>query len=185
MFPLFRYDPECTGVFGSRIDLKGNPDPDTQWLEVHPYTPADWARGQQRFATHFTALADDVPLPTPLSDYLDLEAKAREGKTPYVSASSNGEEPVRYAVSPDLVVAAQERQHGWRTLQELAGRVTPFTAQVELRANEMVAKAHQADLDQLKQEYEARIKELEAEISVRIKNRLMTLAGYGSVDSNQ
>jgi pyruvate-ferredoxin/flavodoxin oxidoreductase len=185
VFPLFRYDPECTGVFGSRIDLQGNPDPDTAWLEAHPYTPADWARGQRRFATHFTPLTEDACAPTPLTEYLDLNAKDRLGKTPFVSASRNGEEPARYAVGPDLVAATQERLHGWRTLQELAGRVTPFTAQVELRAGEMVAQAHQSDLVQLKQEYEARIKDLEAEIAVRIQNRLMTLAGYGSVDSNQ
>lgn len=185
VFPLFRYSPDRSGVFGSRIDLQGNPDPDAPWLAAQPYTPADWARGQKRFAIHFTLLADNASDATPLADYLSLTAKDQLGKTPFVSVSVNGEEPARYAVGPDMVAAAQERLHGWRTLQELAGRVTPFTAQVEQRASEMAAQSHQAELARLRQEYESRIKDLESEIAVRIQDRLMNLAGYGSVDSSQ
>lgn len=46
VLPLFRYDPRAAGVFGTRISLDGNPDGD----EDTP-TVADWARGQERFAS--------------------------------------------------------------------------------------------------------------------------------------
>jgi pyruvate-ferredoxin/flavodoxin oxidoreductase len=49
--PLFRYDPRAEGVFGSRISLDGNPATDELRSDV---TFADWARGQARFASHFS-----------------------------------------------------------------------------------------------------------------------------------
>jgi pyruvate-ferredoxin/flavodoxin oxidoreductase len=49
--PLFRYDPEAEGVFGSRISLDGNPASDQ--------TLVDWALGQERFASQFKPLARD------------------------------------------------------------------------------------------------------------------------------
>jgi pyruvate-ferredoxin/flavodoxin oxidoreductase len=48
--PLFRYDPNSAGVFGSRITLDGNPE------DEGSCTFADWARGQDRFAEHFETL---------------------------------------------------------------------------------------------------------------------------------
>lgn len=49
--PLFRYDPNAEGVFGSRITLDGNPE------DEDSCTFADWALGQDRFAEHFETLA--------------------------------------------------------------------------------------------------------------------------------
>jgi pyruvate-ferredoxin/flavodoxin oxidoreductase len=46
VLPLFRYDPRAEGVFGTRIRLDGNPDDGDEMP-----TPADWARGQERFAS--------------------------------------------------------------------------------------------------------------------------------------
>ncbi|MEN8131714.1 MAG: pyruvate ferredoxin oxidoreductase, partial [Pseudomonadota bacterium] len=183
VFPLFRYDPECAGVFGSRIELEGNPDRDARWQEHDPLTPGDWARGQRRFANHFTALDDEAPAPTPLAEFLELDTQKQQGKTPYVSVPRDDGDPINYRVEQALVEIAQERLHGWRTLQELAGRVSPFTVQIEQRADERIAASQQLELQQLKQEYEARIQEIEADIAVRLQNRLMTLAGYQSTNN--
>jgi len=107
-FPLFTYDPNRQGVFGSRISLEGNPDD---------------------------------------SDNENIE-----------------------------------NTHTWRILQELAGIVTPFTANVETKLKQEIAEAHQAELDTLKQEYETRIEKLQAEMELemaeRVKSKLMNLAGY-------
>jgi len=52
--PLFRYDPNAEGVFGSRITLDGNPN------DEDSCTLADWALGQDRFADHVeTPAAED------------------------------------------------------------------------------------------------------------------------------
>ncbi len=68
----------------------------------------------------------------------------------------------------------------WRTLQELAGVVTPFTAAVEAEIRTAVAAEHKAELDGLKQESDAEIKAIreqtQAEIAAQIRSRLLALA---------
>ncbi|MCP4702259.1 MAG: pyruvate ferredoxin oxidoreductase [Gammaproteobacteria bacterium] len=183
-FPLFRYDPNGEGVFGSRLDLSGNPAPLETWAE-NKLTPGDWAKREQRFATRFTLLQGSDPLPVSLAEYLLLDANARKGKTPFVTVKKqNGseEKPVRCRVDTALAEACGERLHAWRTLQELAGTVTPFTARVKQEAEQRLGEAHQAEIVALKQEHEARLQELqagmEADVAARIKGRLLTLAGY-------
>jgi pyruvate-ferredoxin/flavodoxin oxidoreductase len=172
--PLFRYDPAAEGVFGSRISLAGNPDEDEQKL-----TLADWALGQGRFAAHFVPLADDAAAPTPLHEWLLLDAKGRSSKTPYVTTVA-GEEERRHAVSNALAAAAGDCFANWRTLQELAGIVTPFTARLEQEIRAELAAEHQAELDAQKQASDAQIQEIQqktqAEIASTIRSRLLQLA---------
>jgi pyruvate-ferredoxin/flavodoxin oxidoreductase len=180
VFPLFRYNPESEGVFGSRISLSGNPAPSASWSEEEEkiFTPADWAVQEQRFAPYFSPLKDDDPAPLPVADYLKLDAKGRRGKTAFVTDA----EQVRLRVEPTLLAVCEERLEAWRTLQELAGIVTPFTADVEAKLKEQLQEEHQAELAALKEDYEARLEkqraEMEADIAARIKGQLMGLAGY-------
>ena len=172
--PLFRYDPAGEGVFGSRLSLDGNPDDDDQ----NP-TLADWALGQKRFAAHFKPLADDAATPTPLNEWLQLDAKARKGKTPFVTTIDDEEER-RHAVSDALAATAADSLANWRTLQELAGIVTPFTARLEQDIRAEVAAEHQAELDAQQQAADAKIQEIQqktqAEIASKIRARLLQLA---------
>lgn len=57
--PLLRYDPAAAGVFGSRLDLSGNPEPaeDHAIEDGQPLTLAMWAAGEARFAHTSLALA--------------------------------------------------------------------------------------------------------------------------------
>ena len=185
VFPLFLYDPKGEGVFGSRLRLDANPEPRSAWAgndAAEAPTPASWALGEARFASAFAPLREDAPGPTPLSRYLLLDHSEREGKTPFVSMAQNGAEPARFSVDHHLVKSSEERLHAWRTLQELAGLITPFTARVEHEIREQVAAEHEAALASLKQEYERRILDLEAEMREKtreeIRDRLMRLAGY-------
>ncbi|MEN8220475.1 MAG: hypothetical protein ABFS56_29825 [Pseudomonadota bacterium] len=81
-----------------------------------------------------------------------------------------------------MLAVCEERLEAWRTLQELAGIVTPFTAEVEAKLKEQLAQGHQAELAALKEDYEARLEtqraEMEADMAARIKGQLMGLAGY-------
>ena len=169
--PLFRYDPNAEGVFGSRISLAGNPASDL--------TLADWALGQERFASQFEPLAGDAAAPTPLHEWLQLDKKARKDKTPYV-ATGDGEEEQRYTVSQDLADTAQHCLANWQTLQELAGIVTPFTEQLEQEIRASLADEHQAALDAQKQASDVEIREIQektqAEIASNIRSRLLQLA---------
>ena len=181
--PLFRYDPRIEGVFGSRISLDGNPAPDQSLAQgeddENPLTLADWALGQERFASQFEPLADDAASPTPLHEWLQLDAKGRKGKTPYV-ATGDGEDEQRFAVSQALADTAVQCLANWQTLQELAGVVTPFTEKLEQEIRAQLADEHQAALDAQKQASAAEIREIQektqAEIASNIRSRLLQLA---------
>jgi len=172
--PLFRYDPNAEGVFGSRISLDGNPEDDERNLTI-----ADWAHGQERFASSFQPLADDAAAPVPLHEWLQLDARNRKGKTPYIT-TIDGEEEQRHEVSAALAAAAEVCLTNWQTLQELAGIVTPFTEQLEQEIRADVAAEHQADLDAQKKASEAEIREIQektqVEIASKIRSRLLELA---------
>jgi pyruvate-ferredoxin/flavodoxin oxidoreductase len=184
-FPLFRYHPEGEGVFGSRIDLEGNPEPKAAWAENlngAAMTPADWALTERRFAARFNPLSGDEPKPTALLDWLKLDAKGRQGATPTISLDRGGEEPLRYSVDLELAEMVGRREQVWRTLQELSGLETPFTKQVEEEVQSLVAQAHKQELEATRQEYEQRISNLQKQQKVEAANQvraqLLKLAGY-------
>ena len=172
--PLFRYDPNAEGVFGSRITLDGNPEDGEQSVSL-----ADWALGQERFASSFRTLADDAATPIPLHEWLQLNAKSRAGKTPYITTLDDDVEN-RHAVSTELAIATGECLANWQTLQELAGIVTPFTERLEQEIRASVAAEHQADLDAQKKASDAEIREIQektqSEIASKIRSRLLQLA---------
>ncbi len=192
-FPLFRYDPLGNGVFGSRIDLAGNPSPETKWVvkpeSGEPYTLAHWAFAERRFARYFTPLDEHDPKPVTLADYLELEVAKRSATTPFVTPP-NGTESIRYRVDSALVAAAKERLEAWQSLQELAGIVTPFTAKVEQNVEARLRKIFEAERDELQQTYEGELRHLkvqtEAELLARVEARLLALAGYspGEVEAS-
>lgn len=185
VFPLFLYDPRGEGVFGSRLSLEGNPRPLDAWGgngAEEALTPASWALTESRFSDWFRPLAEDAPGPLPLADYLELDDSGRGAKTPFVSRGQNGGR-ARFAIDPALVRVCTERLDAWRTLQELAGLVTPFTATVKQEAAEEVAAAHASEMAALRAEYEQRIGNLQAEMREatrrEVRDRMLSLAGYG------
>jgi len=181
--PLFRYDPSAEGVFGSRISLDGNPAPNEMLAPGEDgerlLTLADWALGQERFASQFVPLAGDAATPTPLHEWLLLDTKGQKGKTPYV-LTGDGEEEQRFRVSENLADTAGECLANWQTLQELAGIVTPFTERLEQEIRAQIAAEHQAELNAQKQASAAEILEIQektqAEIASKIRSRLLQLA---------
>ncbi len=156
------------------MDLDANPDCAARLAEG--VTPVDWAATEDRFGEHVTPLADEDAAPTPIAEYLDLTPAERAGRTPFVVVNEK-----RLRVAPPLVADAEQRLAFWRTLQELAGVVTPFTKKARQAAERDVAAAHEAEIARVKQEYEARIAalkgEFQAETTERVTERLMALAG--------
>ncbi|MFO7593599.1 MAG: 4Fe-4S binding protein [Pseudomonadota bacterium] len=183
--PLFRYDPQAEGVFGSRLNLDGNPEPKRDWHNDESgkaITPAHWALSEKRFAARLKPLHKDAPVPTELLAWLALDEVKRSGKTPYLDVKDHLGNEQRYAVDAALAKLVERQAHAWRTLQEIGGLVTPFTARVEAEAKADLAAAHQAELDALRQEYEEKLRALEegmqGEMHQQITHRLMELAGY-------
>ena len=180
-FPLFRYDPEGEGVFGSRISLEGNPEPHSAWgtdEQGRPLTPANWACTESRFAGHFETMTEDDAEPLALDQWLQLDGKARGRKTPALAMDES--ENIR--VSQAVAGCCETLAHAWQTLQELAGHVTPFTERVNREAEHRVADEHRAELDRLQAEHSTRLEELQqglqGEIAGQVRERLLVLAGY-------
>ena len=84
-----------------------------------------------------------------------------------------------------MIAEQQDRQ---RTLQELAGIVTPFTDYVEECVANRLSEEHQAELNALRAEYEAKIKQMEenynSQTHTKIRNQLLGLAGYDTAHLN-
>jgi ribosomal protein L29 len=68
----------------------------------------------------------------------------------------------------------------WRTLQELAGIVTPFTEKLESEIRAEVAAEHQAELEEQKKAAATELAEIrqktQAEIATKLRSRLLELA---------
>ncbi len=181
-FPLFVFDPNAEGVFGTRLEIDGNPDPGEIWSKAEdgtPLTPISWTVTEARFASHFTEVGDSSSGSVDIADYLALDPSERQGSTPVIRAGGDAAEA--YEISAQLADLAERRLNDWRVLQELAGLVTPFTERVRKEIEAEVAEAHAAELASLKAEYEGRIASLRdeyrAEVAKQIKERLVALAG--------
>lgn len=155
VWPLLRFDPAGEGVFGSCLSLDGNPEIEK---ETGGATPLDWAITEARFRELFTPGGDGVRVKDPLDG------------TPWVA-------------SAELVAFAEERMRLWRTLQEIAGVVTPFTERVKAEAASAVAAEREREIKGLKAEHEKALAELraafETEAVERVREGLLVLAGYG------
>jgi pyruvate-ferredoxin/flavodoxin oxidoreductase len=178
VFPLFRYDPRRDGVFGSRLDLDGNPPTNGRTL-------AHYALGEARFARLFTPLADNAPNPITIEAYLALNSSQRLSFTPFVERVEHGNTLQRLMLAPELARVCVARHEAWQMLQELAGVTTPFTARVRQEITNELTCAHQAALAEQKADYELQLSTLESRLreetrqSLRI--RLLELGGYASL----
>ncbi len=185
-FPLFRYDPTDEGVFGSCLKLDGNPDIDGEWArddQGAALSPAHWMLTEERFTEHLPALAPDAPEPTPFLEWLELPLHTRHGRTPFV-VDPRVEPPLRCAVSSVLAAVAEGRLRTWRTLQELSGVVTPFTAVVREQLESELAACHAAEIAALEAKHAAELdavrSAVEAELAERVRASLLQLAGVGA-----
>jgi len=124
-------------------------------------------------------LSAEAAAPVALHEWLQLDARSRDRKTPYVAVGA-GEEERRYSIVPAMLDMVEQSVQGWQTLQELAGIVTPFTERLEQEIRAEVAAEHQAELDAQSEASEVRVREIqkkiEVEIASKIRSRLMQLA---------
>ncbi len=183
-YSLMQFDPSAEGVFGACLDLAGNGDPEQLWEMDEtgsPLTPIHWAVTEQRFSDHFTPITPDDPIHTPIDAYLVLPTHERDGHTPFITVSE-GNDSRQLKISADMIADAEHRLRLWRTLQELAGVVTPFTEQVRHKAEQYVRETHQKELASLQQEHEAKLADLKAQFDAEatqcITQQLMAIAGY-------
>ncbi len=162
-FPLFSYNPEATGVFGTRISLGGNPESEI--------SIAEWAFHEGRFSGQFQPLSPALQSQSAnLEEWLKLDERGQNNKTPIFN---------EYAIEPDFARRLGQLVEQWQMLQELAGIVTPFTEDVREQADKAIAESHQREIDELKKGHQQEINnlrnQLESEITQRITERLVAL----------
>jgi pyruvate-ferredoxin/flavodoxin oxidoreductase len=149
-FPHLVYDPTKGKSFADCLSLDGNPSPEDDWptydLEYAgddgapakmnlPVTIADWACTEARFAKHFRRAASDLgdDAMVPFHEFLKLAPADRDGKTPFIFVHENDGKLGRRTVSSEIVTLAEERQHFWSQLRQLAGLEVPESASDALR----------------------------------------------------
>ncbi len=184
-FPIFTFDPNAGGVFGSCLDITANHDADALWVaheDKRELTPCDWAATEERFAQHFSRMSGDEPGLTPVAEYLQLNNEQREERTPFITVMKDDIER-RLRIDDAMINDADERLRLWRTLQELAGLVTPFTKQVREAAERDLKGTHEAEIAKLNAEHETKIAELtagfETDALQRVTDGLMAFALSG------
>ncbi len=184
-FPLFRYDPSDGGVFGVRVDLTGNPAEQESWVREESgdlMTPAHWAFTEARFAGGFRPFEQSDGEAIDLGEFIMLSNSDRAGKVPVLRLHDRSDLPTdTWHVPATVVDLADNRLQIWRTLQEIAGVVTPFTERVREEAESDIAARHKGEIASLKREYEAKIQAADekarSEMLDRLRNRLVQLAG--------
>lgn len=179
---LFRFHPQTGGVFGSHLNLDGNAAPREVFGATEDgtlLTPAQFALGETRYARHFVPCPAKGPPPEwlDLQKWLALDPAARVAKVPTVKQADG----TVVALGEALIGFVLARQELWQTLQELAGVVTPFTAQVAADADTAVAARHASELKALNEAHAAQLAQLaanhQAAVAEQLKSRLMQLAG--------
>jgi pyruvate-ferredoxin/flavodoxin oxidoreductase len=178
--PLLRYDPSTEGVFGLRLSLDGNPAIEESWTRDEQRgarTPAHWALGETRYRDAFDSDSDAGGMP--IEQWSTLPPDGRGSEKPTVPGP-NGES---LTVGGSLSRAVVDRAETWATLQELAGRVTPFTEQLRARLQDQLSEAHATEVATLAATKDQERAELErsrlAAQAARLRDRLLQLAGYG------
>jgi len=178
--PLLRYDPSTEGVFGLRLSLDGNPSIEEPWTrdaQGSVRTPAHWALGETRYREAFAAAGDASGVP--IEQWSTLPPDGRGSAKPTVPGP-NGES---LTVGGSLSAAVVDRAETWGTLQELAGRVSPFTEQLRARLQNELREAHATEVATLAAEKDRERGEAErsrlAVQASRLRDRLLQLAGYG------
>ncbi|HSM36461.1 MAG TPA: 2-oxoacid:acceptor oxidoreductase family protein [Longimicrobiales bacterium] len=176
-FPFLTYDPDGGATLSECLSLDGNPAPDDTWptyelkyvtedgedraMEL-PLTIADWAATESRFRKHFelvdrAAWADDQ---IPFHEFVELDADARDGRTPFIWTVGSEGRLDRLIASKEMVFLAEERLHFWHQLREMAGLDVPA------RARGVVAHDLELEFESklagIRSEYEARIHELKS-----------------------
>ncbi|NIR51542.1 hypothetical protein GWO43_23445, partial [candidate division KSB1 bacterium] len=171
-FPLFIYDPSLERSFAERLDIGDNPAPGQDWgtreqalidesgIEISkdlPVSVADWAVQEGRFRSAFRLLKkgeihDEM---IPLTHFLNLSPKDREGKEAFITLYDKDKKPSYIAVSPQMIAMAENRLYLWRLLQDVSGE----------RSFE---KAEKIDAEQVEKQIAEKTKAVEAEYSEKL-----------------
>jgi pyruvate-ferredoxin/flavodoxin oxidoreductase len=136
-YPIFRYNPDKGKTPQEAFDLDGNPAMDQLWPTYElkyieggrpktmtvAMTFADFAITEARFRKHFRKAPRDTwnENMVVLSEFLEMDKDAREGKFPYIWAVDQKQLLSRVLVAKTMVESCEERRDFWIMLRAIAG----------------------------------------------------------------
>lgn len=139
-YPIFRYNPDKGKTPQEAFDLQGNPAMDQLWPTYElkyieggrpktmtvAMTFADFAITEARFRKHFRKAPRDTwnENMVVLSEFLEMDKDAREGKFPYIWAVDQKQLLSRVLVAKPMVESCEERRDFWIMLRAIAGVAT-------------------------------------------------------------
>jgi pyruvate-ferredoxin/flavodoxin oxidoreductase len=136
-YPLIKFYPNRGKAWSECLSLEGNPAMEADWpiYELKyknaygetetmplPYTFADFAVQEGRFAKHFKKEKADTWTEelVPLADYIEMSADEQIGLVPYMLAAGADGKLIRILPSPTMVRSTVERRDYWRLLKSMA-----------------------------------------------------------------
>ncbi len=184
-FPFLTFDPDAGASVADCLNLDGNPSLESQWPEYTlqfvddagveqsmelPLTIADWAATEGRFKKHFKEIREERDDLVPFHEFFGLNEEGREGKVPFIYTTSADRKLRRQSVSAEIVRLAEERQHFWSELKELAGVEQPASVREAMVAS--LEEEFAAKTAALTREYEERIAALKASYPAVVARKL-------------
>lgn len=146
-YPIFRYNPDNGKTPQEAFNLEGNPAMDQLWptyelkyMEsgrqksmVVAMTFADFAITEARFRKHFRKAPRDTwnENMIVLSEFLEMDLDAREGKFPFIWALDKKDYLSRVLVSKTMVESCEERRDFWIMLKAIAGVTSEKASPIE------------------------------------------------------
>jgi ferredoxin len=191
-FPGFTFNGILGTPWGSRFDIKNNPQPEKQWSVhelpvidsngdkvdmVFPFTFADQASLNPDYHNHFIQVSpsywnDNL---IPLTDYMDNSVEENIGNVPFIWLIDREYKLHKVAVSWHLVIAAQERLDFWRFLQENSGINNYHVTKAVEDANLVAREQHDKETAQLREEHEAEILKIREEEAGKVMENLTSV----------
>jgi len=189
-FPAISFNPEDAANFlNGAINLDGNNVVKADWITEniaisdeesidYKITWADWAYTQSDWKDEFTVVKTDDNNVL-IAEYIQLDAKGRNGKTPVIMrASINGLK--YYAASYKVIEMTEAVLANWNTLQELAGVVAKIPSQLKEELTKEISSSYEQQLADLKKDYEQQLADAAASqtevLRQQLKEKLVALS---------
>ncbi len=192
-FPACAYDPDRDARFVMCFDLSSNPSPETLWtteklsgldaqgeaIDIEePFTVAHFAAGEPDLAAELTDPSALGEILVPLTDYLGFSRRQQVGKRPFISLAGPDGSIVRKVVSPQIARQCAERQHLWRSLQELSGIDNPHVISARATLQKELEAEQRAQLESMQRDLSKSAAEREkAAVVSTVRKLVARLAG--------
>jgi ferredoxin len=199
-FPCFTYRGLIGTAWGSRFDMRNNPQPELSW-PMHGITVVDQEGNRQAmdiaftYADHAVKNKDNqhhfMPVPAacwdddlvPLEDFVRNESgeygsTVSEGtatKVPYIWMMNDANVLHRVAVSWPVVVACRERQDFWRFLQENSGINNFHVARAVEETRQATIEEMELEIARIRMEHEAEIERVREEEAGNVMEQLTSV----------